>query len=179
MAIEAPPLDQSEVLRVWNGLTSADRLERYYTRLADRLSWRNKTLLIVIGVLSLATATTLFASLPQWAEWIPAVPALIVAVLSVCTSYLDYSRKAGIAASISGQCRNLGNDWRDLWFSLYSADVRERASRLEREEDRITEPASMEHGFWHAKLHSQCQKEGYEYCARAYDFGENNANDDA
>ena len=49
MATYDPPLDQSEVLRVWNGLTSAERLERYYNRLAHRLSWRNKMMLIAIG----------------------------------------------------------------------------------------------------------------------------------
>ena len=170
MVTEGPPLDQSEVRRVWNGLTSAERLYRYYSRLAERFSRINQVFMFTIGVLSLVAVALQFADLPSEVWWVPAVPAFMAGCLSMWASYAVYSRKAGIASSIAGLCADLRQDWEDLWYDLYSSGVRERASALERQETRITMPASLDHGFWDDELNCRCEREAYEYCVRAYNY---------
>ena len=165
MAVDAPPLDLNLVNRVWVGLTSASRLERYYGRLAERFAFFNRLCLMSIAGLSVVAATLLFAGLPSWA---PAIPALIVTVVSLWVSYADYSRKAGMAAIIASGCTDLGREWERLWNDLYVDDGREQAARLERQEDWITAPALLQQGFRDPKLHERCQKEAYEYCLPRY-----------
>lgn len=168
MAIEAQPLDQSEVQRVWNGLNQAEWLQRYYGRLSEKFAYRNRLSLTIIGIFSLVAAAALFADLPSWARWTPSIPALFVACVAVLLSYTEYSRKAGIAASVAIVCMDLVRNWVNLWYDLYSGKARERAAVLEEQENRLTSLALIQSGMLDEKLREKYQKEAYEYCSRTY-----------
>lgn len=170
MATETPTLDESAVQLVWNGITSSERLHRYYSKLGERFALFNRISLTLIGLLSLLAASLLFAALPSVIWWLPGVPAFLVAGLSVWISYADYSRKAGISTGIASLCMDLARDWQSLWFDIYADDVRERAFSLDQQENRITSPALWSQGFWNAKIHEQSEREAYDYCIRAYNY---------
>lgn len=157
-------MNQQETNQVWRGILDAERLTRYYSRLAERFSTWNRRLMWLIAVLSSAAVATLFAELPGWtALWVPAAFSIPAAALALWASYADYSRKAGLAAGIASLCMELVQEWEPLWLDVDADDVPARARELAQRLNRITTPALQQHGFVDDKLNKRCFDEANEY----------------
>ena len=147
--------------RVWYGMLDAERLTRYYLRLATRFERYNFALNVVIAIFSLGAAAVLLAELPQW---ISATLFFVVAGAVIWMSYANYSKKHAIALMVSKQCSETVLGWRQLWYDLDAPNGAERASDLER---RLNEITDVELNV-DDKLNQSCAEEAYEVCQAEY-----------
>ena len=155
------PVDnQYYVQQVWLGLLDAERLSRYYGRLALRFQRWNLFLTLVILLCSTGAAATLITELPTWVQ---AVLSLVVAAVAIWSYLLGYSKKAAVASVIRSQCSHLASDWRGLWADLNTdrQDIPVRIAYLQRKLNEITDHA-LDHGLADDALNEQCAKEAYE-----------------
>ena len=146
--------------QVWIGLLDAERLSRYYGRLAVRLQRWHFGLTVFIALCSTGAAATLIASLPGL---IPTLLSLTVAAAAIWSSYANYSKKAAVASVIRSQCDDLIIDWKHLWSNLNAdrQDIPQQVDALQRKLNEITKPA-LEHGLTDNALNEQCTQEAYE-----------------
>ena len=153
--------------QIWRGLLESGRLARYYGHLAERYSRYSRLSLMGLAVASIATAGISFLNLPSWAAWAAVLIPLLVAAAAIAMSYLDYSRRAGIAASIASLCIEAERDWESLWWDMYAQDAIERAQALARRVDVYTATALHQHGFYDAKLNERYNEETNEFWTKA------------
>ena len=151
---------QYHVQRVWDGLLDAERLSRYYGRLAARMQRRHFFFTVFIVTCSTLAAATLLTQLPGLVQ---AVLSLVVAAAVIWSSYSDYSRKAAISSSIRAQCEDLAVSWKELWsdVSTDQEDILLRAAVLERRLNEVTTQADQ-YGLIDDALNERCTKETYE-----------------
>lgn len=152
--------NQFYVRQVWIGLLDAERLSRYYGRLAVRLQRWHFGLTVFIALCSTGAAATLIASLPGL---IPTLLSLTVAAGAIWSSYANYSKKAAVASVIRSQCDDLIIDWKQLWSDLNTdrQDIPKQVEALQRKLNEITKPA-LEHGLTDNALNERCTQEAYE-----------------
>ena len=164
LVVKVVAMNQQETNKIWRGLLDAERLTRYYSRLAEKFSRWNRVALSVIAALTLGAAVTMLAELPAWASgWSPPAFALLASALAFWLSYADYSRRAGVAAAIAVQCMELAHEWEALWLDADAPDVSSRANELAGRMIRVTSPALQQHGFEDRKLNKRCAEEADEY----------------
>ena len=72
-----------------------------------------------------------------------------------------------MAACIANLCRELIQEWEDLWFDLDAEDAPIRTQNLNRWITRITAPALHEGGFLDDELNKRCDKETNDYWTAA------------
>ena len=156
-------MDQRAINRVWLGLLESDRLARYYGRLAERFGHRHRIGMILLASFSLGAVATLFVSLREWGIWVSVAFSVPAAVIAIVLSYVDYSRKAGISASIASLCIELTQEWRQLWEGSDSNEVLSRANEFDRRLNMVTTPALQQTGFNDETLNGECEKKAYAY----------------
>ena len=147
--------------QVWNGLVNAERLSRYYGRLAARLERRQFIFTVSIVTCSTLAAATLLTQLPSLVQ---AVLSLVVAAAVIWSSYSGYSKKAAISSGIRAQCEDIAVSWKELWSDVSSMDqedILRRAADLERRLNRATTNADL-NGLIDERLNERCAKETYE-----------------
>ncbi len=157
--------------RVWRGLLEADRLSRYYGLIAERFRDKYRYAMWSIAVVSFALTALGFGSAMRAFDgniklaivWGSVFTAFLVGAVALWVSYADYSRKAGLAASISHQCEELTHEWEDLWYDLYAEDAPARTRDLARRMTRIAATARYEGGFVDDALNAECTGDAYSY----------------
>lgn len=115
---------------VWQGYVDAERLHRYYTRLASRYILYRRALQFTLGFAAVGGLSRFIGVLPQDAGWVEAVPeaaSLLILVAVVLEFMGDYATKAALLNAIAVKCADLEAQWRELWGSVDSADADEAA----------------------------------------------------
>ena len=104
--------------QIWTGLLDSERLTRYYARLADRYSFRQRLLLAVIVLSGLSTDVVIVVNSLQGTPMGIALLVLsgVATLAGAINFWLQDSVKANSARLISNQYATLYNDWRRLWF---------------------------------------------------------------
>lgn len=123
----------------WRALWDAERVSRYYTKLADRNKKWHTFLSILTMVLSLVAAVTLF--IPVEGDWIPYATALLFLAVSSLTAVMfvcDFSGRAQTARIVGDQVREICLELKQAWYKGPELISREDVSRLERRFHAIT-----------------------------------------
>ena len=82
----------------------------------------------------------------------------------------DYSRKAVIATSLSGECSELASRWRRLWIDLGDLgddEALKRVEDLERADREITRSVPHELGI-NRRLNEKCAEQAYQLIKQEY-----------
>ncbi len=104
--------------QIWTGLLDSERLTRYYSRLADKYTFRQRLLLAVIVLSGLSTDVVIIVNSLQGTPMGIALLVLsgIATLAGVVNFWLQDSVKANSARLISNQYATLYNDWKRLWY---------------------------------------------------------------
>ena len=147
--------------RIWVGLIDANRLARYYCRLADKFSRWNRLAMMLVATLSVAALVSVFT---DWYWWVGGLLSCSAAAIALWLSYADYSRRAGTAAFIGAACMDLTDDWERLWNNFPESDEAEaQIEALQRQINQVTLIALQQHGFDDDTLEERCAKEAEDY----------------
>ena len=147
--------------QIWITILDADRLARYYGRLATTNKRSQFWLTIVVTLSSLAAATVLLIDVHK------AIPAALFFVVAACTAWgilAEFSKKATIASYVAKECAKVKSDAVELWYDQYADDAMGRAFALSRRLDDVT-PIEFEQN---EKLNKKCAEEAY--TAVRYEF---------
>ena len=120
---------------VWQGFLDATRLERYYAALSDRHRRIHQIRRIVLLVAAAGGASAFLNLLPGEFPRIAEMAGALIAVVAIWDLVSDDARKAAIAHTISVECGDLENQWRDLWSAVDhedsdEAEIRDRVRKL-------------------------------------------------
>ena len=140
--------------QIWITILDADRLTRYYGRLATYNKQVHFGLNVIVTLCSLAAATVLLVDVHK------AVPAVLFFVVAGATAwgiFAEYSKKATLAAHAAKECAKVKSDAVELWYDQYADDAMERAFAIARRLDEIT-PIEIEQND---KLNEKCADEAY------------------
>ena len=133
------------------GAIEADWIYRYYAGLAGKYSKYNQRFMFAIAISSVLAIAATVANVDEW--WATALTVLLAgaaASLATAIPLVDYSRRAGVAASIAGSCMDLTDDWEMLWRkskNMTEDDILRESEPLMRRLTRATAPALLQHGF--------------------------------
>ena len=158
-------MEEERDQQIWAGLVDADRLTRYYSRLADRFSRHNRWAMLTVSFFSTLAIISVFA---EWLMWISAGVSGIAASIALWVAFYDLSRRAGVAAFIASACMDLTAEWEQLWYRPGEAeDWSRRVRELTAQANKVTSVALLQHGFGDKKLEEQCAKEAQNYWREA------------
>ena len=113
--------------RIWITILDADRLSRYYGRLATTNRRMQFSLNLVVTLCSLAAATVLLVDVHN------AVAATLFVVVAACTTlgiFAELSKKATIASHVAKECAKVKSEAVELWYDQDADDAMERALSL-------------------------------------------------
>lgn len=148
--------------QIWITILDADRLTRYYGRLATTNRRIQFWLNVVVTLCSLAAATVLLIDVHK------AVPAVLFFVVASCTTwgiFAEYAKKATTAAHVSKECAKIKSESVELWYDQHADDAAERVFALANRLDDVT-PMDMDEN---EKLNKKCAEESY--TTVLYEFG--------
>ena len=155
--------------QVWHGLLTAERLSRYYGKLASRSGQLNFWLTAVPGIASTGAAVTLIL---QWAEWATPLLFVIVSGTLAFSAHAGYARKQSMALIISNECRDLALEWKDLWLKSGYDFNQEKIKELDRRMDAISGRYDASHDH---QLNVECKREAHRVCVDEFSmYGSNN-----
>ena len=140
--------------QIWITILDAERLTRYYSRLATTNKRAQFWLNIAVTLCSLAAATVLLIDVHK------AVPAVLFFVVAASTAwgiFAEFSKKATIAAYVSEECAKIKLESVELWYDQYADNATERAFALAKRLDEVT-PIEFEQN---EKLNEKCAEEAY------------------
>ena len=102
--------------QIWTGLLDSDRLARYYSRLADKYTYRQRWLYATIALSGLSTDVIVVVNSLQGTPVGIALLVLssIATLAALMNFWLQDSVKANSARLISNQYAILYNDWKRL-----------------------------------------------------------------
>ena len=165
--------------RAWLGLLDADRETLYLSFLANKMRRVHRIASTIVAVGS----TAAFASFVVGASGVGGAPqagtvglqtgvvgsaiSLLVAVVAIWSMISDYSRKAVIATSLSGECSELASRWRRLWIDLGDDEALKRVEDLERADREITRSVPHELGI-NRRLNEKCAEQAYQLIKQEY-----------
>lgn len=100
---------------VWQGYLDAERLNRYYYRLANKYNKIYYTVKIMIAFAAVGGLTRLFGILPD--KWISVadVATVIVLVLVILDLVQDYGKKLAVLNRVSKDSQLQLQEWKLLW----------------------------------------------------------------
>ena len=140
--------------QIWITILDADRLTRYYGRMATTNKKIQFWLNVVVTLCSLAAATVLLIDVHK------AVPAALFFVVAASTTwgiFAEYSKKATLATHAAKEYAKIKSDTVELWYDQYADDAMERAFALARRLDDVA-PMEIEQN---EKLNKKCAEEAY------------------
>ena len=138
----------------------ADRIYRYYCKLSSKYAEANRRLMFAIAFVSVGAVVSVFAA-PDY-SWIAAVLSIAAALLATAVPLFDFSRRAGVAASIANSCMDITDDVRGLVEKsrlVSTIEIQKDVDALTRRLTRATAPAALQDGFDDEKLSRQAYKE--------------------
>ena len=104
--------------QIWMGLLDSERLTRYYARLADKYSFRQRLLYATLAISGVSTDVIIVVNSLQGTPM--GIALLVLSSVATLAGLLNFwfqdSVKANSARLISNQYATLYNDWRRLWF---------------------------------------------------------------
>lgn len=150
---------------VWDGLIDTERLSRYYGKLNERYSRRNRIGMLFVVLLGVATMALPFWSISEW--WLSGI-GLLIAMVGTWLTLGDVSRRAGMAAVIGVVCMGKVREWQDLWVYGDETQVRRTAQELQGQIDAITAVAMQDGGLRDEKLNHSCQDEAETYWRQTF-----------
>lgn len=107
---------------VWQGFLDAVRLGRYYAALSDRHRRHHQLLRFALLVAAAGVISTFLNLLPEDFQWVAEIASALIGVLVIWDLVSDDAKKAAILHSISIECGDLENRWRDLWAAVDQED---------------------------------------------------------
>ena len=156
--------------RVKEAYLVADTLYRYYAKLAARFYQFNLWLLFVISLLSIGAVIAGLSEAPVWAAvGLSSVAAVVAFMIPV----LDFSRRAGVAASITAQCMDVVAGWDQLWWDVHSRRTytegwEKRHEELQLQLNRATSQAAIQNGFLDRGLLKAAGEDAQDYWDSAH-----------
>ena len=108
---------------VWQGFLDAARLGRYYSTLSDRHRRMHQMRRVALLVAAAGGISAFLNLLPGEFRWITELAAALIAVVAIWDLVSDDAKKAAILHTISVQCGDLENQWRDLWTAVDQEDA--------------------------------------------------------
>lgn len=165
---------------VWQGYLDADRLSRYYYRLAGRYESISKWIQFAMAFAALGGIARLTGMLPAGWTWLSDAAALAMLALVVWNLIAGYPRKAAVLHAISFQCAEYERQWRALWneVDVEGADewaILARAQDLGAGMLKTTSAATDVGVKEHSKLNERAAAEAYRAISDRYAV-ESNAN---
>ena len=120
---------------VWQGFLDAARLGRYYAALSDRHRRNHQRIRFALLVAAAGGISAFLNLLPEDFQWVTEIASALVAVLVIWDLVSDDAKKAAILHTISVECGDLENQWRDLWSAVDQEDsndveIRSRIRKL-------------------------------------------------
>ena len=140
--------------QIWITILDADRLTRYYGRLATTNKRIQFWLNVVVTLCSLAAATVLLIDVHKA---VPAVLFFVVAASITWGIFAEYSKTATLAEHAAKEYSKLKSDAVELWYDQYADDVMERAFALAKRLDDVA-PMGIEQN---EDLNRKCAEEAY------------------
>lgn len=119
----------------WQGFLDAARLGRYYAALSDRHRRVHQFRRVALLVAAAGGVSTFLNLLPEGFQWVAEFAGALIAVVVIWDLVSDDAKKAAILHTISIECGDLENQWRDLWSAVDQedsdeAEVRNRIRKL-------------------------------------------------
>jgi hypothetical protein len=146
---------------IWESLLGADYRARYYGHLAGRLQRREKTLTILVTLLSSGACLALVAKM----DWLPVVVPSILTALAALAGAVLASNKFGKRAVLSGDLHKKWDtarrEFEVLWASVSDLDKDDALQRwraIEEKYSEQTELAAIEFPV-RARLAKRCQRD--------------------
>ena len=117
---------------VWQGFLDAVRLERYYAALSDRHRRNHRRLRFALLVAAAGDISTFLNLLSEDFQWIAEIASAPVVVFVMRDLVSDDAKKAATLHTISVECGDLENQWRDSWSAIdhASAETEARAHEI-------------------------------------------------
>ena len=104
---------------VWDEMMDAERLSRYYGRLAKRYVRRSRAVLIVPALFATSAVAALLHTLP---EQVLTVANVVIVGISMVAIVTQPSIKAAGIIVVSNACDDLLVDWKRLWSDTERID---------------------------------------------------------
>ena len=143
--------------QIWGALYDADRLNRYYEKLADRYRKLYFWLNMAIAVGSLVAALTFFADLPRLAS---ACLFVLVSAGVIWVTFAEYARKAAAAETASAQCGEIRTALARIWRGLDTME--DEAARVTDFERRLENATYFVRIDTDEELNKSCSKRANE-----------------
>ena len=144
--------------RVWDEMMDAERLSRYYGRLAKRYVRRSRAVLFIPALFATSAVVALLNS---WPEQVLMVANVVIVGISIAAIVTQPSIKAAGIIVISNACDDLLVDWRQLWADTERIDdeaVEQRSHKLSLKVNAATNKAK-EIAVLDEKLNRRCLAE--------------------
>ena len=148
------------VSQVWLGLLDAERLLRYYGKLAARLQRWHMAFTAFVALGSTSAVGALLFGAP---DWVPEILAAAVAASALWLSYYGHASKAAVAEAARDGCADLALSWRDLWArvaDLEDEELGQEVTALRRREEMATARVPA-HLAANEQLNERCAAEAY------------------
>ena len=100
---------------VWEGMVEADRLRRYYGKLAGRMAWQDRAMAVLALVLASLTAI-----LAREGHELLLPTAIATAIIAALPLIFRLGGRITEAAYCSRRLGDLSVGWKELWQEVYS-----------------------------------------------------------
>lgn len=111
---------------VWQGYLDAERLNRYYYRLANKYNKIYYTIKIIIAFAAVGGLTRLLGILPE--QWISVadIAVGIVLILVILELVQDYGKKLAVLNRVSKDSQRRLQEWQMLWQLVDKPDSKDK-----------------------------------------------------
>ena len=115
--------------QIWEDFTEAQLYYRYYQELYERYQRWRITVRVTMLVSVLAVGSPIYGSLPDQVGALVSGTSAIVAAIAILIDFaLDPTKKSIVSFTLSRDCGNLVEDYRQLWLNLENEMIEERAA---------------------------------------------------
>ena len=151
---------EHDINQAWLGLLDAERMSRYYRKMAAGLQRWHMRLTAFVAFGATGTVGSLLVDAP---DWVAELLAVTVAGAAVWNYTYGHASKVAIMEAAGNSCADLALCWRNLWARLDSLDgeeVRREIEDLQRREHAATKNVPAHLAQRH-RLNIKCAKEAY------------------
>ena len=127
--------NREERMRIWRGVTNAEKHARYYAVKADKMAWRSKAL--STGILA-ASSGSVLALVAKFPDIVAILLFSLVGVGTIIDMVYAFSREATASLFMKNQCRQLVYEWEDVVMNRDKDSIMEQVVRLEHRLELIT-----------------------------------------
>ena len=110
---------------VWQGYLDAERLNRYYYRLANKYKRLYYSIKLIIAFAAVGSLTRLLGTLPEsWTSVADFAP-LIVLLFVILDLIQDYGKKLAVLNIVSKDFQKRLQEWKMLWHTVDKPDSKD------------------------------------------------------